>query len=79
MKTTTSTQVVRVRNEQRTAVRLAIGQWEEESFALDLQKPEPLPSRLDLEWDSIEAIGAADDASRFRIDVSREELAEIYP
>ena len=75
MKTTPSTQVVAVRNERGKAIRatrLTIGDWEEEAFDVSVRVP-AVVTPFDSGWDNIEAIGAADDASRFRIDSPTDE------
>ena len=51
------------------ASRLAVEGWEESVFVMVVQKREPARAcRPANDWDEIEAVGAADDAARFRID-----------
>ena len=79
MKTTASTPVDEVRNEKRVTIRLAIGEWEEEAFNPIIRLPDTVVTVPGLNWEDIEAIGAADDASRFRIDTPLEELTGSHP
>lgn len=79
MKTTASTPVDEVRNEQRVAIRLTIGEWEEETFNPIICLPDTVATVQGLNWEDIEAVGAADDASRFRVDSPLEELTGSYP
>ena len=56
--------------QRRTASRLAVEGWEESAFAMVVRKLEPVEAGLvGDDWDEIEAIGAADDATRFQIDI----------
>ena len=79
MKITASTPVDKVRNEQRAAIRLAIGEWEEEVFNPIIRLPDAVVTTPELNWEDIEAVGSADDASRFRIDSPLKELTGSYP
>ena len=79
MKTTPSTPVSEVRNERRVAIRLAVGEWEEEAFNPIIRLPDTGIAVPGLNWEDIEAVGAADDASRFRIDSPLEELTGSHP
>ena len=74
VKTTASTPVDEVHNEQRVAIRLTIGSWSEETFTPIINLPNHVVTVPEFNWDDIEAVGAADDASRFRIDSPLEEL-----
>ena len=74
MKKTSSTPVDEVHNEQRAAIRLAIGDWVEEAFDPMIRLLDPPVNSPEFNWDDVEAVGAADDASRFRIDSPLEEL-----
>ena len=47
---------------------VAIESWDEESFTVPVSAADVVVASPDLEWEEIEAVGAADDASRFRVD-----------
>jgi len=59
---------------------LLVDSWEEESFVVSVHERELLVRALRCpNWESIEAVGAADDPSRFRIDPARAEAPEPCP
>ncbi len=79
MKATPST-AGKVQNEQTLATRLPVSAWEEESFALTIHEAgAAVPSRIGPDWDEIEAIGAADDPARFRIEFQVTEQVSSCP
>ena len=79
MKTTSSTPVSEVRNERRVAIQLAVGEWEEEAFNPIIRLPDTGATVPGPNWEDIEAVGAADDGSRFRIDSPLKELTGSHP
>ena len=76
MKATPST-AGKVQNEQAPATRLPVSAWEEETFALRVRDAGPAADLAD--WDNIEAIGAADDPARFRVEFSVTEPTATCP
>ena len=79
MKATPST-VGKVQNERAPATRLPISAWEEETFALRVREAGATRPVADLpDWDNIEAIGAADDPARFRVELSVTEPTGACP
>jgi hypothetical protein len=59
---------------------LLIDSWEEESFVATVHERELLVRALRCpNWESIEAVGAADDPTRFRIDSAMNEAPEACP
>jgi hypothetical protein len=58
---------------------LTIDSWEEDTFEIAVRVPDSPVGNPDFDWDSIEAVGAADDASRFRIDSPDEDLTGSRP
>jgi len=68
MKTAASSVVGKVLPERSATVLLPISAWEEDGFTVPVG--EATASRLRrelLDWENIEAVGAADDPARFRI------------
>ena len=61
------------------AIRLAVDEWEEDAFNPIIRFPDTGATVPGLNWEDIEAVGAADDASRFRIDSPLEELTGSHP
>lgn len=76
VKPTTSSSLSEASDESKPVRRLPLSGWTEESFTmcisprLEVLSPGGLP-----EWENIEAVGAADDAARFRIEFEMLELA----
>jgi hypothetical protein len=58
---------------------LTIGAWEEAAFELVIRLPDPVVTVPGLDLDDIEAVGAADDASRFRTDARFKKLTRSRP
>jgi len=80
MKATPSSPAGEDRNEQPLVTRVPISAWEEETFALtvrDAGVEQPVATLAD--WESIEAVGAADDPARFRIEFEMTEPAASHP
>ena len=68
-----------VRKEQLLVLSLGIESWEEDSFTVPVSALNVVVANPALAWDDIEAVGAADDASRFRIDEPLADAAGICP
>ena len=68
-----------VRDEQRPVLSLAIDSWDEESFLVPLRAANAVVADPNLVWDDIEAVGAADDASRFRSEEPLEDTVGACP
>ena len=79
MKETVSAPVSQKLNAHRQAFPLRIHFWLEDSFSAPVHFIARAPSRPEPDWDSIESVGAADDASRFRIDLEPTEIADSNP
>lgn len=58
---------------------MAIGHWDEEQFTVTIHGAASADNCRDVDWDNIEAVGAADDASRFRIDEPLAETVGAFP
>ena len=68
MKTTASSVVGKVLPERSATVPLPISAWEEDGFTVPVGEATADRLRRELlDWDNIEAVGAADDPSRFKI------------
>ena len=79
MKATPST-AGKVQNEQAPATRLPVGAWEEESFEVRVCDGGAGRPAADLpDWENIEAIGAADDPARFKVEFPMTEPAGVRP
>lgn len=78
MKANPSNPKPEVRKEQRPSLPVAIDSWDEEFFAVQI-RPAQVAAYPNPDWDDIEAIGAADDASRFRVDDPLAETLGICP
>jgi len=81
MKATPST-AGEVQNEQAPATRLPVGAWDEETFALTIHQAGaavPVPSVVWPDWEDIEAVGAADDPTRFKIEFQVTEQVSSCP
>lgn len=64
----------------RVGLCLLVDSWEEESFVAPIHEREYLVRALRCpNWESIEAVGAADDPARFRIDPALAEAPEPCP
>ena len=59
-----------------TSIKLLVGGWEEEAFLPTIHGPITDNEQLS-DWDSIEAVGAADDPARFRVDVDLVEMPDV--
>jgi len=68
-----------VREEQRSVLSLAVEGWVEESFTVPVHVADAAAVDPNLDWDHIEAVGAADDASRFRVDEPLAETLGVGP
>ena len=68
-----------VREERRPLLPLAIDSWGEEFFTVPIRPSNVVAANPALDWDDIEAVGAADDASRFRIDEPLADTLGICP
>ena len=68
-----------VREERQPGLSLAIDRWDEECFPMPVRGANAAVVNPNLVWDDIEAVGAADDASRFRIDQPLEETVGACP
>jgi hypothetical protein len=70
MKATASSATGKIPPENTAAVSLPVRVWEEETFGLPLgEMPASHRRRALLDWEEVEAVGAADDPARFQIDV----------
>ena len=68
MKTTASSVAGKILSERSATVPLPISAWEEDAFAVPVGEATARRLRRELlDWDSIEAVGAADDPARFKI------------
>jgi hypothetical protein len=64
----------------RVGLGLLVDSWEEESFVATVHERELLVRALRCpNWESIEAVGAADDPTRFRIDSAMNDAPEPCP
>jgi hypothetical protein len=69
MKATASAVVGKVQPERPATIPLAISGWAEDAFAVAVNGVEAGRSRWELpDWENIEAVGAADDPARFKIE-----------
>jgi len=74
MKTTASSIVESVPLERPATVSLPISAWEEAAFLVQLGEVAAGLSLWELpDWENIEAVGAADDPARFKIQFSKVE------
>ena len=80
MKAIPSLSASEVLTERTTVVRLPVSVWEEETFAAPVYEGRVRRSKLGLvDWENIEAVGAADDAARFKINFQTIDPDAVYP
>lgn len=76
MKATASSVVGKVLPERSATVPLPISAWEEGAFAVPVGEAAAGRPRLEVpDWENIEAVGAADDPARFKIEFQTVEMS----
>jgi hypothetical protein len=69
-----------VLTERAAVIHLPVSVWEEEMFAAPVHEGRTRRLEWNLtEWENIEAVGAADDATRFQIDFQTADSCKLHP
>lgn len=69
-----------VLTERATVIHLPVSVWEEDTFVARIHPGHAHRREWNRpEWDSIEAVGAADDARRFQFDFQTADSCEAHP
>lgn len=67
-------------SDKRMVLHLSISVWEEETFVAPVRDDRRLRCEWELsDWESIEAVGAADDPTRFKVVFETPDSIDLHP